>query len=177
MLPPSFTWPRRVCKENARALLAKLDVLSAPARRSGNSRSPAEMFLLVVFGLFELAFVCAAFASLVVPRGEKTPPSRIVRVCLALGLCVVAIAVEWFCAMDTHPVLDVDWRELVFGPVVDLSSFQSPVHIVLALALLLIPFLLVFRGVWKKTGKWLPFVLFGILLFRFTGCAYALRDI
>ena len=79
--------------------------------------------------------------------------------------------------MDTHPVLDVDWRELVFGPVVDLSSFQSPVHIVLALPLLLIPFLLVFRGVWKKTGKWLPFVLFGILLFRFTGCAYALRDI
>ena len=177
VLPPSFTWPRRVCKENARALLAKLDVLSAPARRSGNSRSPAEKFLLVVFGLFELAFVCAAFASLVVPRGEKTPPSRIVRVCLALGLCVVAIAVEWFCAMDTHPVLDVDWRELVFGPVVDLSSFQSPVHIVLALPLLLIPFLLVFRGVWKKTGKWLPFVLFGILLFRFTGCAYALRDI
>ena len=178
VLPTSFTWPRRVCKENARALLAKLDVLSGPARRSGNSRSPAETFLRVVFFIFELAFVCAAFASLVVPRGGKPPPSHAARACFAVALFVVATAIEWFCALAPHPILvKTDWRELAFGPFAGLFlSLRSPIDVVVSLPLLLIPFFLVFRGIWKKAGKWLPFVLFGVFLLRFTGCVYALRD-
>ena len=42
VLPPSFTWPRRVCKENARALLAKLDVVAPPCLQRERPRVAGE---------------------------------------------------------------------------------------------------------------------------------------
>ena len=136
--------------------------------------------------------VVAAFASLFW-EGKPKPPSRIARLALAVALYSALTAIEWFFCLKDTGYLIVEWKDFVLWPFFDLPGIVRCARATLStgsgwrlfrladlatgISLMLLPLWLIGVGVQRKAGKWLPYLLFGVLLFHFEGCGNALSGI
>ena len=133
-----------------------------------------------------------AFWSLLLPV-PKQQPTRPVRLGIALALYALMTA-TWCLSPLCHPYnLIVDWRDAAFWPVWaiwrditgetgGMTAFGGEPLTVRGFFELLfnllfgaLPFFLIGFGVWLKRGRWLPFILVGVLFLHLCGCSYALR--
>jgi hypothetical protein len=126
-----------------------------------------------------------AFWSLLLPV-PKQQPSRRLRLGVALALYAL-LTVTWCLCPLCHPYnLIVDWRDAAFWPVwpawtvwrddiVDERGGMTVFELLLNLLFSALPFLLIGFGVCLKRGRWLPFILVGVLFLHICGCSYALR--
>ena len=133
-----------------------------------------------------------AFWSLFLPV-PKQQPTRRFRLCVALALYALMTA-TWCLSPLCHPYnLIVDWREVAFWPVYPLwrditdenggmaASGGEPFTVrgffdlLLNLVFFILPFFLIGFGVFLRRGRWLPFILAGVLFLHLCGCSYALR--
>ena len=136
--------------------------------------------------------VVAAFASLFW-EGKLKPPSRIARLALAVALYSALTAIEWFFFLKDNGYLIVEWKDFVLWPFFDLPGIVRGAgetlstgsgwrlfrlaDFALCIPWMMLPFCLIGIGVRKRSGKWLPHLLFGVLLFHFAGCCNALSGI
>lgn len=136
--------------------------------------------------------VVAAFASLL-SEGKSRPPPRIARLALAVALYSALTAIEWFFCLKDNGYLIIEWKDFVLWPFFDLPGIVRSVGKTLSsgsgwllfrladlaffVCLMLLPFWLVWIGVRRRAGRWLPFLLFGVLLFHFEGCCNAVSGI
>ena len=134
----------------------------------------------------------AAFVSLF-SKGNSKPPPRIARLALAVALYSALTAVEWFFFLKDNGYLIVEWKDFVLWPFFDLPAIARSVGETLSTGsgwrlfrladlavvgpLMLLPLWLIGVGVQRKAGKWLPYLLFGVLLFHFEGCCNAVSGI
>ena len=133
--------------------------------------------------------VVAAFVSLF-SKGESKPPPRIARLALAVALYSALTAIEWFFCLKDNGYLIVEWKDFVLWPFFDLPDFVRSVGTPLSsgsgwrmfriaadlatvVPWMMLPFWLIWIGVRRQAGRWLPFLLFGVLLFHFEGCCNA----
>ena len=139
--------------------------------------------VLVLFG---------AFWSLLLPV-PKQQPSRRFRLGVALALYALMTA-TWCLSPLCHPYnLIVDWRDAAFWPAWGIwrdikgenggmTAFGGEqltargfFELLVNLVFFVLPFFLIGFGVLLRRGRWLPFVLAGVLLLHLCGCSYALR--
>ena len=134
----------------------------------------------------------AAFASLFW-EGKPKPPSRIARLALAVALYSALTAIEWFFCLKDNGYLIIEWKDFVLWPFFDLPAVLRSVgetlssgsgwllfrlaDLAFAVSLTLLPFWLIWIGVRRQAGRWLPYLLFGVLLFHFEGCCNAVSGI
>ena len=136
--------------------------------------------------------VVAAFASLFW-EGRSKPPSRIARLALAVALYSALTAIEWFFFLKDNGYLIVECKDFVLWPFFDLPGIVRCARATLStgsgwrlfrladfalcIPWMMLPFCLIWIGVRKRSGRWLPYLLFGVLLFHFEGCCNALSGI
>ena len=137
--------------------------------------------------------VVAAFVSLF-SKGESKPPPRIARLALAVALYSALTAIEWFFCLKDNGYLIVEWKDFVLWPFFDLPDFVRSVgappssgsgwrlfriaaDLATVVPWMMLPFWLIWIGVRRQAGRWLPFLLFGVLLFHFEGCCNACSGI
>ena len=136
--------------------------------------------------------VVAAFVSLFL-KGNSKPPPRIARLALAVALYSALTAIVWFLSLKDNGYLIVEWKDFVLWPFFDLPDIVRSVGETLStgsvwrlfrladlagvVLLMLFPLWLIGIGIQRKAGKWLPYLLFGVLLFHFEGCGNALSGI
>ena len=134
----------------------------------------------------------AAFVSLFL-KGNSKPPPRIARLALAVALYSAMTAIDWFLCLKDNGYLIVEWKDFVLWPFFDLPAIARSVGEALStgsgwrlfrladlaagISLMLLPLWLIGVGVQRKAGKWLPYLLFGVLLFHLEGCGNALSGI
>jgi len=134
----------------------------------------------------------AAFVSLF-SKGNSKPPPRIARLALAVALYSALTAVEWFFFLKGNGYLNIEWKDFVLWPFFDLPGIGRSVgealstgsgwrlfrlaDLAVVVLLMLLPLWLIGIGVRRTAGKWLPYLLFGVLLFHFEGCCNAVSGI
>lgn len=134
----------------------------------------------------------AAFASLL-SEGKSRPPPWGARLALAVALYSALTAIEWFFCLKDNGYLIVEWKDFVLWPFFDLPGIVRGAgetlstgsgwrlfrlaDFALCIPWMMLPFCLIGIGVRKRSGKWLPHLLFGVLLFHFAGCCNALSGI
>ena len=134
-----------------------------------------------LFFLLTPLVAVAAFVSLF-SKGKSKPPPRIARLALAVALYSALTAVAWFLCLKDDGYLIVEWKDLVLGPIFDLPGIVLSAgktlfvlaNLIISILLLLLPFWLLWIGVRRTAGKWLPYLLFGVLLFHVEGCCNAI---